>query len=730
MSVATRTVLLAACLSLLAACPSTPKPPQTPANLDTGPIKPPALKAPAAIKLPEIVRSKLNNGLSVWVLPERALPLVNVKLQLRAGGYDDPLDRVGLASFTARMLRQGVKGLDADAISEAVDMAGASLSAWAGGERITISCTARREHVALCLRLVGQMTTSPTFPEAEMREVRDRLLGQVKQARDDPSTLAALHFDNMLFGDGHPDGVPLSVASVNAIGRADLVGFHQRFFVPDGAILGVSGDVDAAAVAKLATSHLGEWAARKRPPARTLKVKDPGPGLRVLLVDKPDLTQAFFTLGHAGIPRTHADRDAAQLLNHTLGGGGFSSRLMKKIRSEGGKTYGIRSAFGMYSSHGDFYVKSFTRTAELTGMLATVKAELERLINEPPSAQEVLAAKGKLAGGYPLRLQTPAALLSALMWAEQTGLGQDHVTAYPVRMYGVTEQTIRAAAKRLVRPGQLLAAVVGKADELAPLLEAAKIPFERVGYLEPISAARRKQKAQAVPISPAEQARAKKLLARALKAAGGKRRLARIKTLRMEGEAAIGPIQGAYVGLVKLPDMMRLSLRFRGMEMAQVLAGDQSHMRAGDRTQPLPPAGRRQLRQSLFLLSTLLPLNALSEGVRSRPVDPAKLKLEAGLVAVQVLPPDLDPATLVINGKTGRLVQVRSQQPDGSEVVMSLEDHRKVGGVMVPHKMTSRGARGGPQVVKLKKVQLNPKVTVEMITGGPKAAGPGGAGGK
>ena len=698
--------------------PGTPSANDPSSAAPQGPIRQPPLAAPRDLTLPEISKSRLKNGLRIWVLPDHSLPLVSVNLHLEAGVLDAPLDRMGLATFTAMMLRQGVEGMDADTLSETVDMAGASLSANAHGERTIISCWARKEHTELCLKLVAQLATKPTFPGDEMKEVRDKLLGQVKQLRDDPGSMAAMHFGNQLYGDNHPEGAAMSAATLARITRADLLAFHKKLFVPGAALLGVSGDMDPATAKTLAGKYFGPWIKGDRPPRKIPPVADPPPGLRVLLVDKPDLTQASFTLGHAGLPRVHKDREVVEVLNHVLGGGGFSSRLMKKVRSEGGKTYGVSSSFSMYHSFGDFTVSSFTRTAELIATMELVRQELAGIQTRPPTAQESAAARGKLAGGYPLRMQTASTLLHYLISSELDGLGEARVTGYPSRIHGITLAQLKEAAAAHLRPGNLLAVVVGKAAELAPALDKAKIRFTQVSYLDPISAAERATRAaeQAKPRVTAEELKAaRKLLATLLRKAGGRKRLAGIRTLRLEGEAKLGPVSGAYVALALPPDHLRMELRFQGMTMVQVLAGNKGFAAMGPRRQNLPPDRLKQVRQAMFSLPALLPLRALDKDVQARQVNHPRLGLKKGQVAVEIFPPGLASQILVFSG--GRLLQIRRLGDDLAEQVTELSEHRKVSGVLIPHQSTTSHAKGGAQSVTLKRVLINSKVTPEMITG-------------
>jgi zinc protease len=687
-------------------------------------IKAPAVQPAQALKIPKVTRFKLKNGLSVLLLPDRQLPLVDVQLVIRTGAIDDTRARAGLAEFTAAMLRQGTRRMKADRISETVDMAGVALNADSDYELSSVACRGRSKSAELCLRMVSDLVTQPTFPRQEMGEIRDRLLSGVKQMRDDPEVLAAVHFDAMLYGGDHPGGWVKTERSVRSITREDLVRFHKHNYHPAEAILGVSGDFDEEAVRALVRRAFGVWK-HDRPGARKAPapVKDPPRGIKVLLIDKPDLSQSFFALGHAGIHRTHPDREPVAVMNYILGGGGFSSRLMATVRGKGGKTYGISSHYYRSAADGSFAVQSFTRNDQLVATLDLVRGEMERIHREPPTETELTAAKGKIAGGFPIRLKTSAAIARRLMQAQIWGLPDTEVVEFAVRIDRLTlDQVIRAARKH-VRPDHIYAAVVGKAAEVAPLLRKAKIPFEQISYLDPVSARERKELKERpkVDISPAEQREASKILDLALRVAGGPRLLARIKRLRLSGEAKVTAkghtLTGRYSVHIMLPDHMRLTLDLKPvMSMVQVLAGDRAWLEVGKQRKTLPPQVVRRWKGMLWREPALVLLNANQKDVRSRVLK--KLEgLERGQVAVEVLPPRIPPAVLVIERKSGRLVQIRHRDRTGQWRVSDLAKHRRFQGFLVPLRVSSVNDRR-QQSVHYKRVEINPKMDLKEITGG------------
>jgi len=183
-------------------------------------VQAPPPPQPAELALPKIERFKLKNGLDVIAVARKDLPVVSFSVAVKAGGYDEDKARtLGVADFTAAMLRRGTQKRSADAISQAIDFVGGSLDAQAGNESSTAGCSALAKDAKLCLDLLSDILLHPTFPEKEMPEVRDQLLAAVTGVYDNPQELASEHFDNMLFGEKHPDGWVLTPEDVQKITR-------------------------------------------------------------------------------------------------------------------------------------------------------------------------------------------------------------------------------------------------------------------------------------------------------------------------------------------------------------------------------------------------------------------------------------------------------------------------------------------------------------------------------
>jgi len=462
-------------------------------------ITAPPPPVPAELPLPNVARWKLPNGLDVVAVPRGDLPIVSFSLAIKAGAYDEQKDRTqGVADFTAGMLRHGAGKRSAEQIADTIDSAGGSLEAGSDDESTMVTCSVLATRADTCLSLLADVLLRPTFPEKEMGEIRDQILASLAQRTDDPHLLAAEHFDNLLFGEKHPDGWVLTPEHVRAITRDKLLAFWKTFYRPNNAILAVAGDIDPAAIKTRIARAFGAWAPGPIQ-LRPLFEIPPAHGKRVILVDKPELSQATLMFGHAGIRHGDPDWYAVTLVNYVLGGSDFSSRLMQEVRSKRGLTYGIGSSFGASLYQGAFRVSASTRNETAWDALSVATGELRKMKDAGPSEDELAKAKGYYAGSLPFTSESAAGLAHALVAADLHGLGVDYVRTLALRLAAVDRSGADAAASKWLHPDDLSIVIVGRADVVGPELQKAKLPFERVDSRAPISAAARQAAATPAP---------------------------------------------------------------------------------------------------------------------------------------------------------------------------------------------------------------------------------------
>jgi zinc protease len=675
---------------------------------------PPAISPAVKVDLGPVQRFTLPNGLEVLVVARPQVPVVDLLLAVKAGGNDDPKDKVGLSEFVAGMLRKGTQKRTADQISEMVDFVGASFGASADNEYSSVSCHARSKDLALCLDVTADVVEHPTFPESEMKEVHDQLEASVEASKDSPQALASLHAQNLYFGDDDPRGLPTSKRTLAAIDRKALVDFHKTWYAPNHALLAVAGDVDPKSIKATLQKAFAGWKKHAVPKQPELKLPPSAP-LKVRLVDKPDATQSAIMVVGPGIAHRSPDYYAVRIMAWALGAGGFSSRLMKVVRAEGGKTYSTRLSFAVGEQPSPWTAATFTRVGETAATLKLVLDTIATMKKDGPTAEEIADAKGNLVGGYGLRLETAADLALNLLRAQLDRMDSKAVEEFPQRMTAVTREQAAQATSYLT-PQSL--AVVGPAAQVRPLLEKAGYHVDEVVPFDaPVSGAERameaaasqKKKGAAVDISPQEAEAGKKLVADALQAKGAD--LTKVKDLSMAGKGTMtmhGQTLNVTVEEFQVPGKSaRQDLNLGPMKVQQILADGKAWMKQGDKVVELPSEAAAQLQKGLLRDPNFILLYAREGKLKARALPPVS---DGGVTydAVELIDPDGDKTQVLLDPKT-HLIARFDYQEDGKRARLSLGDYRKEGGITIPHEIKQTG-EGGDIEIHYDKVTLNPNL--------------------
>jgi zinc protease len=400
------------------------------------------------------------NGMTVLVLEQHFLPIVEVHALIKTGSAQDPPDKAGLANLVASLLDEGTITRTSKQLAEQIDFVGGALAVKASEDFTTASARVLKKDVDLGFTLLADILQHPAFPKQEFERIREQILGEMASDKDDPGHVAMKAFNQLVFH-GHPYRWPLNGTeeTLGKITHTDVVNFYAKEYLPGQVILTVVGDVTVEQVTGLVHTHFGTWK-KSPPPVRTVKKAAPVDRKTVQLIEK-DLTQSNIILGHGGISRTNPDFYAITVMNYILGAGGFSSRLMDSIRDKQGLAYGIMSHFDARLMPGSFWINLQTRTETTNQAITGVLTELKSIREAPVSDQELSEAKSFLVGSFPLRLDSTAKLAQVLAQVEFYGLGFEYFSQYPVWIERVTKEDVQRVAKQYLDPQRYALVVVG-----------------------------------------------------------------------------------------------------------------------------------------------------------------------------------------------------------------------------------------------------------------------------
>ncbi len=406
------------------------------------------------------VRFVMPNGLTVLVLEQHSLPIVQIHALIKAGSAQDHSDKAGLANLTASLLDEGTANRSAKQIAEQIEFVGGMLMVKTSHDFTTATARVLKKDTELGFELLADILLHPSFAEPELERVKSQLLGEILGEKDDPGQVAAKAFDQLVF-EGHPYRWPVNGTdeTLAKMKRMDVQQFFAREYVPNQTILVVVGDLAMEQAKSLITKRFGAWKRGDSTP-RTAGAPHAIEKPVVRLIEK-DLTQATVLVGHLGISRMNPDYYAVTLMNYILGAGGFSSRLMESIRDAQGLAYSVGSHFEANLMPGAFQVSLQTRNEAANQAITGVLTEINRIRDGPVTDQELAEAKSYLIGSFPLRLDTVSKLAEVLGLVELYGLGLDYFNRYPKLIEQVTKDDVLRVAKQYLHPTHYALVVVG-----------------------------------------------------------------------------------------------------------------------------------------------------------------------------------------------------------------------------------------------------------------------------
>jgi zinc protease len=422
--------------------------------------------------LPEIHQATLPGGLTLLGVEYDRVPWVSLTFMAKRGSETDPPGKAGAADWAAEFLTLGTKRRTQLELARDIESRGATLAARGGWDATLVSLEGLAEDFGELLDTLAEVVQTPAFPEEEFPLLQERRRAELVHQLDDPREMANLRYLRLFFGDapyGH--AVPGDLRSAAALGLNDLQDFYRREFTPETSSLVVVGMVDFARMKAEAARLWGGWTGGgpASPPYTEAPATLCAPGL--YLLDRPDLTQSEIRVGHLGLPRSHPHFFAIKLMNYILGAGGFSSRLMSRIRSDLGFTYGIRSSFHFRRAPGPFIISTFTPAANTAAVVREITQVVAEVRQKGVSASELAEAQSYHVGHFPLSLETSRAIGNQVISMDLYGLGRDYLKRYCDQIRGVDLKTAAQAAHQHLHPENLVTLVMGPAAQVADSLK-------------------------------------------------------------------------------------------------------------------------------------------------------------------------------------------------------------------------------------------------------------------
>ncbi len=413
------------------------------------------------------VEVQADNGLSAWLIEDSSVPVISANIIFRRSGYAyEPPIKAGVTQLLARMLTKGAGNLDSRAFNARLDELAIELGYEADEDDFVVTLKTLSTNRQEAFHLLGLSLAKPAFNSKELTLAKANLLSDLKSQEQQPAFSAEKIWRKKFFGN-HAYGwahYP-NDKSVNSVTRADLEKQRSNLFnLRDGIIISVVGDIKPDdlkqllnnAFAGIKLSQASQVSALPEP------VK-PTPGMEIT---ERDIPQSIVIFGLPWLPRQHPDYITSFVLNHIVGGGGFTSRLMRELREKNGLTYGISASSETLDGSAYLQGSFSTKNSDVKMALDKVSEQLTLLAEKGVTEDELKDAKSYITGSFPLVLDTNAKIAYFLGVMQKYDLGMDYLDKRNALIEAVTLEDVNKMAKQLIKPDALVLGIAGKPDKI------------------------------------------------------------------------------------------------------------------------------------------------------------------------------------------------------------------------------------------------------------------------
>lgn len=418
---------------------------------------------------PETYRVPLKSGPVAYVVPDHERPLVNLVIYVHTGDWVEPVGKEGLTDLCGSLLASaGTEKRTAQELDERLAYLAAQLGSNIRGAQGTVSLNLLSKDLDEGLTILREVLTQPRFQQDRIDLSKQQMLQAMKQRNDDSANIEGMEEGFLAYGENFWDNRYQTEASLNSITRDDLLAFHKRWYFPSNFVVAASGDFDRDTMVKKLEDLFANWPTTEAPPpAIPTNVTMAAAG--VYLVNK-DVNQGRVSMLLPGIMRDNPDYFPIIIMNDILGGGGFTSRIVNRVRSDEGLAYSAYSSFpgGVYFPYA--FTAGFQSKSRTVAYAASIVVqEIKRIADQPVSAEELANAKKGFIDRLPRSFATKAQVAGVLASEEFTGryaTDPNYWQTVVPKIQAVTIEDVQRVAKKYLTPDRMVILVVGNKNEI------------------------------------------------------------------------------------------------------------------------------------------------------------------------------------------------------------------------------------------------------------------------
>jgi len=415
---------------------------------------------PLSFTPPKPEKVKLKNGMTLFLLRDSELPVLNVQAMIRTGSIYDPDQKDGLAELAATVMRTGgTTTMTGDAIEEELEFIAGNIGLHSNWTNVSATLSVLKKDTDKGLKIFSAILMHPVFEEKKIDLARKALVESIRRKNDDSGEISAREFRKLVYA-GHPFGREPTIKSVSSLRREDLLHFHKQWFYPNRIIMSVSGDFRRDEIIRKIEKAFQGWQAggARLPKIKPLKKRFP---YSVNYMGK-DISLSVVRLGHLGVKISNPDHYALQIMNNILGGSSFQSRLMQHIRTDRGLAYSVWSHFGAgVFDYDTFLVALETKSSSTVKVIRLVLDDIRKMRQERVSREELDNAKQFIENSFVFKFSNSARIVNRMAFFEYYGVPADYMKTYLENIRKVTREEVNRVAGKYLRPDGIIITVVG-----------------------------------------------------------------------------------------------------------------------------------------------------------------------------------------------------------------------------------------------------------------------------
>ncbi len=331
---------------------------------------------------------------------------VAVGVFVKAGSRDESSEENGITHFIEHMLFKGTDTRSAKDIAREFDRIGGDINAYTSKEYTCYYAKILDHHAEHAVTVLADMFFNSKMDAVEIEKERQVVLEEISMTEDMPDDDVQEQLWRVMYPH-HSMGAPIlgTEKTLDSFTKEKIKHFMDRHYTPENTVISVAGNITPELI-RLIETLFGAFKRLETEKNYRFPIFSPGYSFKT-----KETEQGHLSIGYPGLSITDEDIFNFTVLNNILGGS-MSSRLFQEIREERGLAYSVYSYHSAYSDHGTLAIYGGTSNEQMDELQEVMLAELQNILKNGPTIEEVIDSKEQLKGNVMLGLESTSARMN------------------------------------------------------------------------------------------------------------------------------------------------------------------------------------------------------------------------------------------------------------------------------------------------------------------------------